>query len=167
MLKSHPRFDFILCILAREILPKSQMSFLSSKTHLLSFPTVLWIACELFWRGWVNTFCSEPCLLHLCSSSFHTVSLWLASLGSTFRISMAHLLGVLVLLENIEKKNVIFMLKQAQIFNSIEHKFYRIFKIHSRIQRNIGLWIVLQAPRNMCSQELLRTFLFYFSLFFK
>ena len=78
---------------------------------------------------------------------------------------MAHLLGVLVLLENIEKKNLIFMLKQAQIFDSIEHKFYGIFKIHNRIQRNIGLWIVLPGPRNMCSQELLRTFLFYFSPF--
>ena len=60
---------------------------------------------------------------------------------------MAHLLGILVSLENIEKKSVIFMLKQAQIFNSIEHKFYSIFKIHNRIQRNIGLWIVLPSPQ--------------------
>ena len=67
---------------------------------------------------------------------------------------MAHLLGILVLLENIEKKSV-FMLKQAQIFNSIEHKFYSIFKIHNRIQRNIGLWIVLPSPQKY---TLTRTF---------
>ena len=78
---------------------------------------------------------------------------------------MAHLLGVLVLLENFESKNVSFMLKQAQIFNRVEHKFYIIFKMHSRFQRNLGLWTVLPSPQEYMFMRSFENTSFFFFLY--
>lgn len=35
------------------------------------------------------------------------------------------------------------MLRQAPIFNGVEHEFYIIFKVHNRFRRNLELWAVI------------------------
>lgn len=101
----------------------------------------------------------RPCLLPVVPL-FCAVDFCWRSFGSTHGILMAHLLGVLVLLENFERKNVIFMLKQAQIFNGGEHKFYMLFKINSRFQRNFELWMVLSRPQGYVFMRNFKNILF-------